>query len=267
MTVIPATRAAGREFYLTYLNSPSWRATRNRALRLANYRCQKCGGKRELQVHHLSYERLGREWDQDLEVLCDDCHREHHIEAAQDTTLGRYLKLARVALRERAAGTIADLNADVKALCAQYKIPADPRLIEKALSLLIGDLVRERRQERAEPESPLAPDADPCSCEACVTAGVSTRRQRRDWHTGELLHGDDLRRWWAAHDAYYDLVERVGDRLIKAWPGPVRTPAEHERILSEQLREHHKAAYLEERKRKPIDVRLAEIFNRPGATR
>ena len=80
MSVIPASSAASREFYLAYLNSPAWRATRNRALRLANWTCQQCGGKRDLQVHHRSYERLGREWDQDLEVVCDDCHREVHIE-------------------------------------------------------------------------------------------------------------------------------------------------------------------------------------------
>src|SRR5687768_12923038 len=120
MSVIPASSAASREFYLAYLNSPAWRATRNRALRLANWTCQQCGGKRDLQVHHRSYERLGREWDQDLEVVCDDCHREVHIEQGEQGPLGVYLKLARVAIREAGFGSVADLNADVKALCARH---------------------------------------------------------------------------------------------------------------------------------------------------
>ena len=262
--MIPASSAAGRDFYLAYLNSPAWRATRNRALRLADYRCQHCGNKRDLQVHHRTYERLGREWDQDLEVLCDSCHRGHHIEDAEHTVLGVYLTLARIARRDRWTGSIADLNADVKALCAQHHVPADPRSIEKALRLVVGDVpVSERRATVATPQVALSPDADPCSCEACVASGVSTQRQHRDRYSSELLHGEDLRRWYAARDAFVELAARIGHLVAKPFPGSPRTPEEHTRILNDQRREHHQQAYRAEREAHEkihIAERLDRIF-------
>jgi hypothetical protein len=35
-------------------------------------RCRTSGYK--LEVHHLTYERFGREWDEDLQALCHPCH-------------------------------------------------------------------------------------------------------------------------------------------------------------------------------------------------
>lgn len=71
--------------YQQYLHSPYWRAIRRRALIVAAWRCQRCGrGQRDdvrLEVHHLTYDRLGCEQPEDLEALCDDCHgAEHGIE-------------------------------------------------------------------------------------------------------------------------------------------------------------------------------------------
>ena len=37
-----------------------------------------CGVKHRLQVHHLTYERLGNERDEDLKVLCWACHEREH---------------------------------------------------------------------------------------------------------------------------------------------------------------------------------------------
>lgn len=45
-------------------------------------------------------------------------------------------------------------------------------------------------------------ERDPCTCEACVLAGVSKRPQRRDWLTKEWLHGRELANWWRARDAF-----------------------------------------------------------------
>lgn len=45
-----------------------------RALRRAGFRCQTCGCRSGLQVHHNSYENLFGEADEDLVVLCDRCH-------------------------------------------------------------------------------------------------------------------------------------------------------------------------------------------------
>ena len=41
--------------------------------------CVECGEKNNLCVHHISYDRIGRERDEDLEVVCKTCHiRKHH---------------------------------------------------------------------------------------------------------------------------------------------------------------------------------------------
>ncbi len=57
-----------------YLRSDHWRAARKVAIQRAGYRCQRCGATGRLDAHHLTYQRLGAEDDQDLEVLCRPCH-------------------------------------------------------------------------------------------------------------------------------------------------------------------------------------------------
>jgi hypothetical protein len=61
-----------------YLNTPEWKRKRLVKLEQANNRCQKCGSVASLQVHHLTYARFGEEWDSDLIVVCDSCHRQCH---------------------------------------------------------------------------------------------------------------------------------------------------------------------------------------------
>lgn len=73
------SRAARRAWYREdYLRSAHWRARRERSLRLAGYRCERCGAPSPLDVHHLSYARIGRERDRDLRVLCRSCHDDEH---------------------------------------------------------------------------------------------------------------------------------------------------------------------------------------------
>lgn len=64
-----------REQYVAYMRSPEWRARRDRALRDGGEKCAQCNSQKDLHVHHWSYERLGREQERDLEVLCKSCHR------------------------------------------------------------------------------------------------------------------------------------------------------------------------------------------------
>jgi hypothetical protein len=58
-----------------YLRSPHWRARRAQAIGRAGGRCEHCGARDRLEIHHLTYERLGRERDRDLRALCHRCHR------------------------------------------------------------------------------------------------------------------------------------------------------------------------------------------------
>jgi len=63
--------------YEEYLRSPEWRRKRKERLKLDRNTCQKCGTtSREyrLEVHHLTYERLGSERMEDLQTLCVLCH-------------------------------------------------------------------------------------------------------------------------------------------------------------------------------------------------
>lgn len=70
----------GEYTYEEYLRLDIWRSRRMQAIRKANYRCQAEGCRMDLHlhVHHLSYERLGNEKDEDLMVLCGLHHRETH---------------------------------------------------------------------------------------------------------------------------------------------------------------------------------------------
>jgi hypothetical protein len=46
----------------------------------AGWRCETLGCPSEgpLQTHHLSYARVGKERDDDLIVLCEECHARYH---------------------------------------------------------------------------------------------------------------------------------------------------------------------------------------------
>jgi 5-methylcytosine-specific restriction endonuclease McrA len=72
-TVVPTAK------YEDYILSRRWRETALRALRRAGFRCQVCNdGECQLDVHHRTYQRLGREREMDLTVLCRDCHELFH---------------------------------------------------------------------------------------------------------------------------------------------------------------------------------------------
>ena len=73
-------RLVTRHGYAEYLTTEHWQRTRREALARSGYRCAICGDRSSLQVHHLSYERLGWERPDDLEVLCEQHHRESHPE-------------------------------------------------------------------------------------------------------------------------------------------------------------------------------------------
>jgi 5-methylcytosine-specific restriction endonuclease McrA len=63
--------------YKRYIKSSAWRTKSNAAKKRAGYRCQFCNRhQREvlLHSHHRTYERLGREYQNDLTVFCEDCH-------------------------------------------------------------------------------------------------------------------------------------------------------------------------------------------------
>lgn len=72
-------RVKSKMDYQEYLQSEHWQKTRKATLADRNYRCEQCGRRWPLHVHHLTYANLGAERPEDLQVLCEDCHRSEHF--------------------------------------------------------------------------------------------------------------------------------------------------------------------------------------------
>jgi hypothetical protein len=60
-------------YYVTQL----WKNRKDAYYRKHSYECP-CGARRNLQLHHRTYVRLGAELDSDLEYKCEPCHRRTH---------------------------------------------------------------------------------------------------------------------------------------------------------------------------------------------
>lgn len=75
--------------YADYLRTAHWQQTRGSALRRSDYHCQLCRSQERLEVHHNTYDNLGREYPEDLIVLCHDCHAKFH-DKNQDSQLIEY---------------------------------------------------------------------------------------------------------------------------------------------------------------------------------
>jgi len=76
-------RAEKREAYRRYLATPQWQMKRKAVLERERYVCQGCMTNRAVEVHHITYEHVGRELLFELVALCSDCHRVAHEEAAE----------------------------------------------------------------------------------------------------------------------------------------------------------------------------------------
>lgn len=64
--------------YEEYLKTDWWRKRRLRSFILTGDKCNRCNATTNLQAHHKTYARIGKELDSDLEVLCRFCHLAEH---------------------------------------------------------------------------------------------------------------------------------------------------------------------------------------------
>jgi hypothetical protein len=64
--------------YREYLQTEHWQLTRARAYARASHRCQVCNASSKLEAHHRTYVNRGCELDEDLVVLCRECHGVFH---------------------------------------------------------------------------------------------------------------------------------------------------------------------------------------------
>lgn len=74
--------------YKTYMQSEAWRELRELMIDIVGGLCERCEASEDdvtLEVHHLTYERLGHEDPEDLQVLCPSCHIIADAERAEET--------------------------------------------------------------------------------------------------------------------------------------------------------------------------------------
>lgn len=65
--------------YKKYMGSETWVRKKYAYFGAYGKKCQACGtGVGPIHVHHMTYDRLGRELLTDLCGLCDPCHKEVH---------------------------------------------------------------------------------------------------------------------------------------------------------------------------------------------
>ena len=64
--------------YDDHIGSRYWNEIRQRILKRSDGKCEKCGKMWRLQIHHINYDRVGRELDSDLLAVCQPCHRAIH---------------------------------------------------------------------------------------------------------------------------------------------------------------------------------------------
>lgn len=64
--------------YNEYLKTDHWKNIRQQAFTHYGAACCLCNSKRQLNVHHRSYDNLGEEPMSDLIVLCRNCHAKFH---------------------------------------------------------------------------------------------------------------------------------------------------------------------------------------------
>lgn len=64
--------------YKEYMKSPEWAIKRIEAFQHHGKCCSMCGTERSLEVHHLTYARMGNELMSDLQILCKTHHQQAH---------------------------------------------------------------------------------------------------------------------------------------------------------------------------------------------
>lgn len=66
--------------YRAYLQSPEWRARREKVMKRCGGFCEGCGDNSAVHVHHRTYRHFGNEFLFELLGLCRDCHERLHAE-------------------------------------------------------------------------------------------------------------------------------------------------------------------------------------------
>lgn len=97
--------------YKAHMRSPEWRAFRREIVTARGGKCEICQAWGRLDVHHLTYERLGCERPEDVLVVCRECHEalhgrfdaaERRVRRERSELVAKYRKSVREAREARA---------------------------------------------------------------------------------------------------------------------------------------------------------------------
>jgi len=65
--------------YNVYLRSKKWAKKKKHIIKTYGGKCEICDSTKELQIHHNTYKNRGMELDDELLILCKDCHNTYHF--------------------------------------------------------------------------------------------------------------------------------------------------------------------------------------------
>lgn len=64
--------------YKDYLLSEKWNTIKNNLFAARGRKCEVCGSVNFIEVHHKTYNNIFNEKDEDLQILCNGCHKKQH---------------------------------------------------------------------------------------------------------------------------------------------------------------------------------------------
>ena len=67
-----------------YMKSIKWHSLKQQRLAIANYQCESCSSAKQLELHHVTYQRLTVENLEDIRIQCNSCHNKVHNELGYD---------------------------------------------------------------------------------------------------------------------------------------------------------------------------------------
>ena len=132
----------GQIAYKIYLRTPHWHRMRDARLELDEFACVDCGKCYDLQVHHITYERMGEEDLADLVTVCDDCHKRRHWVGKINIIDWSRIKVEVLKYREGVNYSREELE-----LLAEKILIEDPLPISSAPQILLEGHLRDRRRK------------------------------------------------------------------------------------------------------------------------
>jgi len=75
--------------YKKYLLSNEWASIKLDLFAIRGKQCEICGSKRYIQVHHKTYKNIFNENPEDLQVVCNSCHKNIHFPKKKKSKLAK----------------------------------------------------------------------------------------------------------------------------------------------------------------------------------